>query len=391
MRQLPVQYQAYGMIGVTNHISDWSAPNFQENPICSTGSYCSQRRSGFLAMICCCRHLLCHCLCSSLQQANKAIIVASTKRLAYTCKNLQHTLHSLGRFLGKSLNFREFETRIQAGTEPIPTFSIPLLNSLIALFHTRTLSKQFAKTNTTISFCIRITRNLQFSLCLFFVFYLHYLHQVLKSRRNEFFLPKGKTSFLGGGGAYDTPSFPWRNIVREAHTRLMSPSVRLSVRLSVRNTKTRRIITQELKSGCPRGVFCPSSIPSEYLFLCARKKLGFNKKICTKLLIVYMNFKPNSCNTHAEREWARRTFLRQQRKVPPAHAQRVCPCSKRPSLCNKLHSPNQSLQYRGKGELVVELAQQQIWHSSSQQQIWHMTLLEKFYGVLKFLFILEYR
>ncbi len=70
-------------------------------------------------------------------------------------------------------------------------------------------------------------------------------------------------------------------------------------------------------------VFCPSSIPSEYLFLCKRRKFGFNKRICTKLLIVYMYFQPNSCNTHADCEWAWGTFLRQWRKVPPAHAQRV--------------------------------------------------------------------
>ncbi len=36
-----------------------------------------------------------------------------------------------------------------------------------------------------------------------------------------------------------------------------------------------------------------------------------------------MYFQPNSCNTHAEREWAQGTLLRQQRKVPPAQAQRV--------------------------------------------------------------------
>jgi hypothetical protein len=36
-----------------------------------------------------------------------------------------------------------------------------------------------------------------------------------------------------------------------------------------------------------------------------------------------MYFQPNSCNTHAEHEWAQGTFLRQRRKVPPAHAQRV--------------------------------------------------------------------
>ncbi len=31
---------------------------------------------------------------------------------------------------------------------------------------------------------------------------------------------------------------------------------------------------------------------------------------------------PNSCTTHAEREWAGGTFLRQRKKVPPYHAQR---------------------------------------------------------------------
>jgi hypothetical protein len=49
-----------------------------------------------------------------------------------------------------------------------------------------------------------------------------------------------------------------------------------------------------------------------------RRKFGFNKKICTKLLIVYVYFQPKSCNTHAEHEWAQGTFLRQWRKVPPA-------------------------------------------------------------------------
>ncbi len=33
MRQLPVQYYAYGTIGVANHVSDWSAPKFQEDLI----------------------------------------------------------------------------------------------------------------------------------------------------------------------------------------------------------------------------------------------------------------------------------------------------------------------------------------------------------------------
>jgi hypothetical protein len=53
------------------------------------------------------------------------------------------------------------------------------------------------------------------------------------------------------------------------------------------------------------------------------KKFGFNKKTHRNLIIVYMYYQPNSCTTHAEREWAGGTFLRQRKKVPPAHAQRV--------------------------------------------------------------------
>ncbi len=102
-------------------------------------------------------------------------------------------------------------------------------------------------------------------------------------------------------------------------------SVCLSVCLSfyLLSMRTHRIFMQELKSGCPHGVFCPSSIPSEYLFLYMRKKFGFNKKIHTKLLVVQVYFQPYSCNTHAECEWAQGTFLRQWIKVPPAHVQRV--------------------------------------------------------------------
>ena len=103
----------------------------------------------------------------------------------------------------------------------------------------------------------------------------------------------------------------------------LHPSVCLCLFVCLLSMKTRRIFTQELKSGCPRGIFCLLSIPSKYLFLCTRRTLGFNKKIHTKLLIVYMYFQPNSCNTYADREWAQGTFLTQRRKVPPAHAQRV--------------------------------------------------------------------
>jgi hypothetical protein len=36
-----------------------------------------------------------------------------------------------------------------------------------------------------------------------------------------------------------------------------------------------------------------------------------------------MYYQPNSCTTHAEHEWAGGIFLRQWKKVPPAHAQQV--------------------------------------------------------------------
>jgi hypothetical protein len=51
-------------------------------------------------------------------------LIALTKRPANTCKNLQPTLHSLGHFFGKSLNFREFKTWKQTGTKAAP--AIPL-------------------------------------------------------------------------------------------------------------------------------------------------------------------------------------------------------------------------------------------------------------------------
>jgi hypothetical protein len=119
------------------------------------------------------------------------------------------------------------------------------------------------------------------------------------------------------------------------------------------NTKIRRIFTEELKSGHPHGVFCPSSIPSEYLFLCARRKFGFNKKIWRNLLIFYVYYQPNSCTTHAEHEWAGGTFQRQRKKFlqpmrsgcmfctrgttfPPPSYLNLCP--QLPSRCHRCSS-----------------------------------------------------
>jgi hypothetical protein len=91
-------------------------------------------------------------------------------------------------------------------------------------------------------------------------------------------------------GAFYGRRFTWRNRSDFRLTGLVSPSVCLSVCVSVCLSvrKTRRLLTKELKSGCPRGVFCLSFIPSEYLFLCPRTKFGFNKKTRTKLLIVLL-------------------------------------------------------------------------------------------------------
>jgi hypothetical protein len=41
--------------------------------------------------------------------------------------------------------------------------------------------------------------------------------------------------------------------------------------------------------------FCALSIPSEYLFLCARRKVEFNKKICRKLLTVFVALYNTKC------------------------------------------------------------------------------------------------
>jgi hypothetical protein len=74
-------------------------------------------------------------------------------------------------------------------------------------------------------------------------------------------------------------------VVPPAHTQKVYFSICSSVCPSVIYENTLNFQKKELKSGCPRGVFCPSSIPSEYLFLCTRRKFGFNKKISRDLLI----------------------------------------------------------------------------------------------------------
>jgi hypothetical protein len=53
------------------------------------------------------------------------------------------------------------------------------------------------------------------------------------------------------------------------------------------------------------------------------KKIQIQQENPQKFTIVYVYYQPNSCNTHAEHEWAGGTFLRQQKKVPSAHVQQV--------------------------------------------------------------------
>jgi hypothetical protein len=52
-------------------------------------------------------------------------------------------------------------------------------------------------------------------------------------------------------------------------------------------------------------------------------KIWIQQENWYKITYCFCVFPPNSCITHAEREWARGTFIRQRRKISPAHAQRV--------------------------------------------------------------------
>jgi hypothetical protein len=50
--------------------------------------------------------------------------------------------------------------------------------------------------------------------------------------------------------------------------------------------------------------FCPL----QNLFLCARQKFGFNKKIRRNLLIVYVYYQPNSCTPPTELDGLEESF-----------------------------------------------------------------------------------
>jgi hypothetical protein len=82
------------------------------------------------------------------------------------------------------------------------------------------------------------------------------------------------------------------------------------------NIKINRKIGIKIKN--PFGGICPS-IPSKYLFLFARRKFGFNKKISRKLLIVYVYYQQNSCTTPMERR-LEEPFKDSIKRIPPDHA-----------------------------------------------------------------------
>ena len=65
------------------------------------------------------------------------------------------------------------------------------------------------------------------------------------------------------------------------------------------------------------------SPPNTYSYVREENSGSTRKSVEIYLLFTYVYYQPNSCNTHAESEWAGGTSLRQQRKVPPAHLQRV--------------------------------------------------------------------
>ncbi len=119
----------------------------------------------------------------------------------------------------------------------------------------------------------------------------------------------------------------WRNLSKTAETSSSSPRTAdvffcLSVCPSVRNTKTRRF-NVGIKIRVPKWSFLSIVHPPQIPIPMCEKKIRVQQGNRRSLLIVYVYYQPNSCNTHAEHEWAGGTFLRQQKKVPPAHAQWV--------------------------------------------------------------------
>ncbi len=65
------------------------------------------------------------------------------------------------------------------------------------------------------------------------------------------------------------------------------------------------------------------STPNTYSYLQEENSGSTRKSVEIYLLFIYVYYQPNSCNKHAEREWAGGNFLRQLKKVPPARSQQA--------------------------------------------------------------------
>ena len=122
------------------------------------------------------------------RQANSIIIETIDQKTSVpTQKNVKPTLHSLGRFLGKSLNFRELKTftigRNQRRSRHFP-FLKPTHSVIPYVLGLRATNLQ--KWTLLSPFCIRITCSASFAFCLSLVFYLLYLPRYCNQRRNKF-------------------------------------------------------------------------------------------------------------------------------------------------------------------------------------------------------------
>ncbi len=134
-------------------------------------------------------------------------------------KNLQPTLHSLGRFLGKSLNLREFKT-ISSGGNHCRSRHFPFLKPTHSVIPYQDFVQLVCKKRqSTIPFCTRITVVLvqPFACLLCLLFALSTLGSC-NQRRNEFFLPKRKIALFSAR----TPARPLRpkTFVLFLHTQL---------------------------------------------------------------------------------------------------------------------------------------------------------------------------
>ncbi len=108
-----------------------------------------------------------------------------------------------------------------------------------------------------------------------------------------------------------------QQVYLEEHSEGSPQQTNVSVCLSVWNTKTRRVSRRNYNQGVHvEFSVCCLSPPNIYSYV-QEENLGSTRKFVEiYLLFTCMYYQPNSCTTHAEREWAGGNFLRQQKKVP---------------------------------------------------------------------------